>query len=158
MEQIKLTHSPLHPTQTPPASALMQTAKPAQPSPKTPPRFGIRKKPTNILQLYISLCVLRSSILMDYVHKGVWIFLRFVGHVKAISCGPGPIKSPDVAFDGPSAGVMAVENCSGFLTYTHTLSAASMPKSSCPGKLLIKGTLTRLYTAQKQTSHILCVL
>lgn len=117
MEQIKLTHSPLHPTQTPPASALMQTAKPAQRSPKTPPRFGNRKKTTHILQ--ISLCVPRSYILMDCTHKGVWIFRRFAGHVKAISCGPGPIKSPDVAFDGPSGGVMAVENCSRFLTHTH---------------------------------------
>lgn len=74
------------------------------------------KKPTHILQ--ISLCVPRSYILMDCALKGVWIFRRFVGHVKAISCGPGPIKSPDVAFDGPSAGVMAVENCSRFLTHT----------------------------------------
>jgi len=65
-----------------------------------------------LISLYIS-----CSILMNYTHKTVWIFFciqdySFVGHVEAISCGLGPIKGTDVAFDGPSAGVIAVENVS----------------------------------------------
>lgn len=78
----------------------------------------------------------------------------FVGHIEAISCGLGPIKGTDVAFDGPSARVIAVENGSLSLFFSLSL-YASVPKSSCPGKLLIKSTLTRLHTAQKQTSQIL---